>query len=228
MNKEFFLSLLSQTNNESNSIESNSDTKVLLPKIPFYGLAGTICQIEETTDSYYKVLYNADGNINENKIPVPKKKSKNKKYLLNDYYKDLKKYLEANEAKYLEYENTNPNPILTNTQFYILAIVTFLASVSSLPFLFSTTWIGLIFATISTFSLYVVCDIHKNDLNKQKKYITFINNYKEYQRDLVNYNINNKLTKSKTPKTTYTEIENMEKSNEKLSTKLKQLKKEEL
>lgn len=228
MNKELLLSLLTQNNKHTKNIESN-DSTILLPQIPFYGLPGTISHIEETPDSYYKVLYNVDGTINKNKIPVPKKKNKNKKYLFNDYYNDLKKYLDQNESKYLEYKNTNIIPTLSKKQFISLATVTSLATLASLPFLVTTSWIGLIFGTVSAFSLYIVCEVYKKDRDKIKNQQDFINSYNKYQRDLVDYNTNNQLTKEKTNKTTYTQIENIKKINEKVAEKIKQLiKKEEI
>lgn len=226
MNKELFLSLLTQNNKQTKNIESN-DSTILLPRIPFYGIAGSISHIEEAKDSYYKILYNVDGTINKNKIPVPKKKTKNKKYLLNDYYNDLEKYLERNESQYLEYKNTNIIPTLSKKQFIALASVTGLASLASLPFLAATTWVGLIFGTVSVFSLYVICEIYKKDRDKIKNQQDFINSYNEYKRNLVDYRTNNQLDKEKINKTTYTQIENIKKINEKVSAKLKQLIKKE-
>ena len=69
-----FLSILFQ---EQKNNPDELDTNTLLaPEIPFYGKAGTICRIEEDSESYYKVLYNQDGSIKKQKVPVPKKKAK--------------------------------------------------------------------------------------------------------------------------------------------------------
>lgn len=222
MIKELFLSSSNKNNNKINNTKGN-DSTILLTEIPFCGLAGTISRIEETKDSYYKVLYNADGTINKTKLPVPKKKNKNKKNLFNDYYNDLEKYLDRNKAKYLEFKNTNIIPKLSKKQFLALATVTSLASLASLPLLLSTTFVGLMFGTISVFSLYVVCEVYKKDKDEIIKRNNFVNDYDQYQRNFVDYKAKNESNKAVTPKTQYTEIDCTKKNNEKEPAKSKQL-----
>ena len=164
--------LFKKDDNQSN------DNNLLLQELPFYGIGGTICRIEEAEESYYKVLYNQDGSINPLKIPVPKKKKKNFKYLLDDYFKDLVNYLDKFKNKHIELETSTYKEVLTNKQFILLSIITFLASIFSIPFLFTTTIIGLIFSTVSILSLYIVCDIHKKDAQTVNSRNVFIKQYK--------------------------------------------------
>lgn len=204
---------------------SYSNNNQLLTELPFYGIGGSIYRIEEAEEAYYKVLYNHDGSINSNKIPVPKKKNKNLQFLLKDYFEDLNKYLELFQNQYLDYENSSNKVTLTNKQFILLAIITLLASIFSIPFLFTTTYIGLLFSTISVLSLYIVCDIHKKDINRNKERNNFMKQYKELERDLANYRSGKSILKENN-KTIYTEIKEVDKSNLKILPKIKTLTKD--
>lgn len=174
--------LFKKDDNQSN------DNNLLLQELPFYGIGGTICRIEEAEESYYKVLYNQDGSINPLKIPVPKKKKKNFKYLLDDYFKDLGNYLDKFKNKHIELETNTYKEVLTNKQFILLSTITFLASIFSIPFLFTTTIIGLIFSAVSILSLYIVCDIHKKDVQTINERNIFIDEYKKLEKYLKDYN----------------------------------------
>lgn len=224
MIKEKILSLIQP--NKQKTIE-NDNIKVLLPELPFYGKDKSICSIIEAEECFYKIVYNIDGTINNNKIPVPKKQQKNLKFLLKDYYNDADNYLKTYQSKYLECENFNGKPTLTNKQFYALAIVTSLAAISSIPFLFTTTWAGIIFGTISTFSLYIVCDIHKKDINNIKTKEQFKKEYKKIQINLTNYRSGNPINKEIIKETIYTEIDKKDYSNVMDLPKVKVLSKEE-
>lgn len=204
---------------------NNDDNKLLLSELPFYGIGGTIYRIEEAEESYYKILYNQDGSINPNKIPVPKKKSKNLQFLLKDYFMDLSNYLSKFENQYLDYENNTVKETLTNKQFILLVIITSLASIFSIPFLFTTTTIGLLFSTVSLLSLYIVCDIHKKDINNNNKRNTFMKQYKDLERDLANYNSGKNIINEK-KETIYSEIKKVDKSYLKIFPKIKTLTKE--
>jgi len=219
--------LLSILKKKNESDKNVSGINLLLPELPFYGIGGTIYCIEEAPESYHKILYNQDGSINPNKIPVPKKKNKNFNLVLNDYCKDLKNYLDKFQNQYLEYESSINIHVLSDKQFYCLAIVTLIATLASIPFLFSTAWIGVIFATISGMSLYIVCDIHKNDVIKDKKHNRFKKQYKKYQRDLANYRSGKPIYKEKNEETVYTEIDKVDKSYLKFLPKIKILIKDE-
>ena len=223
--KDILLSLLPIQKNEMEELNNN---QILLPEIPFYGISGSICRVEEAEESYYKVLYNQNGTINPHKIPVPKKKTKNFNLIVKDYCEDIKNYLEKYENKYLEIENTIINPTLTKNQYYALITVTILASLASIPFLFTTSIAGVIFGSISMFSLYLVYDINKKDTKKIKDNNNFKKRYKELQRSYVDYKNGNPIYKVKTNETVYTEIEKVDKSNLKFFPKIKILTKEEI
>lgn len=180
-----FFQLLFQSKKE-NLIEVD-DNLLLVPELPFYGIAGTICRIEEAPEAYYKVLYNQDGTINPLKIPVPKKKKRNLSLLLGDYINDVKKYLEVYQDKYIDYSDKKVKPILNKREFYILLVITILATMASIPFLFTTVVVGLFFSTVSTLSLYVVIDIHKKDREKDDNNKNFVAKYRVLEKLLSDY-----------------------------------------
>lgn len=198
------------------------DNNLLLQELPFYGVGGTICRIEEAEEAYYKVLYNQDGSINPIKIPVPKKKKKNLKYLLDDYFKDLSNYLDKFRDKHVELDNNTYKEVLTKKQFLLLSSVTFLASIFSIPFLFTTATIGLIFSAVSILSFYIVCDIHKKDVNNINERDIFINQYREFEKFLREFKDGNTSFKSIT-KTKYSSIKKMDNSYLKPFNRIKNL-----
>lgn len=198
--------ILFQKNNEQ-----IDDNNLLLQELPFYGIGGTIYRIEEAEESYYKILYNQDGSINPNKIPVPKKKKKNLKYLLDDYFKDLSNYLDKYKDKYIELNNNTYKEVLSKKEFVLLSSVTFLASIFSIPFLFTTATIGLIFSAISILSFYIVCDIHKKDIKNINERDIFVNQYSELEQYFSDYNTGNTDLKTIT-KTRYSSVKKIEHS----------------
>lgn len=191
MSLKYFISLFQ--NKKDNIVED--DNLVLLKELPFYGIGGTIYRIEEAPECYYKVLYNQDGSINSLKIPVPKKKTKNLSLIIDDYINEIKKYLEVSYDKYIDCSDKEIKRVLNNKEFYMLFVITLLACLASIPFLFTTIWVGLLFSTISTLALYIVCDIHKKDKEKEKEYIIFKSQYKELQKVLDDYNVGKSIIK---------------------------------
>ena len=171
-------------NKEVNIVENN----IILPKIPFYGISGTISHIEESSECYYKVIYREDGSINSLKLPIPKRRSRSLVMIKEEYYNEVEKYLTSVKDKYIEFKDNKCNTTLTNKQYILLFIITLLASIFSLPFFLATALMGLIFESISVLSLYIVCDIHKKDVIKLKEYNDFIKEYQEFEERLSIYN----------------------------------------
>ena len=171
-------------NKEVEIIENN----IILPKIPFYGITGTISHIEDTIDCYYKVIYREDGSLNPLKLPIPKRRNKSLVLIEEDYYKEVEKYLTTVKDEYIKCKDSKCNTTLTNKQYILLFIITLLATIFSLPFFLATALMGLIFESISIISLYIVCDIHKKDVIKLKEYNDFIKEYQELEERLSIYN----------------------------------------
>ena len=165
---------------------NNVQTKTLVPKMPFFGIKGTICTIEEAPECYYKVLYGANGKIDPKKKPVPKKKGKNLCLVFDDYYKDLKKYLDLNNNKYLEVKNTHSKKYLSKKKLQICIAIATLISLISVPAILLTTYIGAILEAISLVILYKLYNT-KEKMKLQAKNQNFIKQYDNYQRLLIQY-----------------------------------------
>lgn len=201
MKKGLFLSRFMKQKN--NSLEQDQIVKVLLPDIPSYGIKGSICRIEETEESYYKVLYQLDGTTE--KIPVPKKKQRNFSSIVDDYYKDLKKYLDLNHGKYHEYKENRLKQKMDKKFVQIGVLVSFGMALISLPILVSTTYIGAFLEAISILFLYLTCDLKREIVEDEEKH-TFIKQYDSYQTRLVDHNVMKANQNNQSKRTVYTEI----------------------
>ena len=201
----------------ANLENTNYCVETLLPDIPFYGMKGTICRIEVLKDVddnrelfYYKVLYNYDGSINSDKIRI------SKKYLssvVDDYYNDLKKYLDLNSDKYLDYKkNRLVNKLDDKIIKLSLAISSGLVMIG-IPILMSTVYVGAIIEAIFILSLYTTYNMRKKNVEEDEK-IEFIRQYDNYQKNLVEHNIVNSNKNNKISKTIYTYVSKKEQSLE--------------
>lgn len=181
-------------------IQSKATNK-MFDEIPNIGIKGAIHNIEEANECYYIIEYNADGTLDPIKKPVPKNKGKNLPFITDIYYKNLKKYLEINNDKYLKYKNIPRQHKLSKMKLKVYTIITFVATSCSLPVLFFVSDIGAVFSAISLLSLYKVYDLKKTQDNQEK----FIKRYDVYQRMLIEYNLKNEQPKKKY-ETKYTKI----------------------
>lgn len=221
--------------NSANVNPSDTYVETLLPDIPFYGMKGTICRIEVLKDDddrelcYYKVLYNHDGTIDSEKIRVPKCKGKNLVSLLNDYYTDLKQYLDFNNDKYLDYKTNLMNKKFDKRKVQIAVMISVAMTIVSLPILILTNYVGAIMSGASILLLYKTNSLNKKIMEDEKKH-KFIKQYDQHQQRLVNYYVIESNQQSKKHQTKYTGISSKRQVNEKEYQKFKTkvLMKEEL
>ena len=169
---------------------------MLKKELPFYGKRGTIASIEEL-DKYYLVkLYELDGNLKEQDFFI-KKKSKNRKKLLENSYHYLEEYLnlENTKEKYTslkEEEKKNQNPLLSKKLVAILLSISILVGItplaSSIVLNSGLLWnigkytlvIGAAFSTASIISL--------KNIKENRDSTSFIKNYENLKKDLELYN----------------------------------------
>lgn len=187
MSRKLFFQKLESIDNIDYCLET------LLPDIPFYGTKGTICRIEVLKDVddnrelfYYKVLYNHDGSINPDKIRVSKRHFA---LLVKDYYSDLKKYLDLNNDKYLVYKTERSANFLDKNKIQLQFVVSMILTAIGIPILISTTYIGAIIEAIFILLFYTTYD-KKKKISESDAKTNFIKEYDEYQKKLVNYNLN--------------------------------------
>lgn len=179
----------------------------LRPNLPFSGGKG-ICQIgvvksvdDDRELCYYKILYDYIGKMDSQIITVPRCKGKNLRLLLDDYYADLKKYLDLNHEKCLEYKaQLREKNLKSNKKIdKIKLIAAVSATAISIPILLSTTYVGAIIGGTSIFSLY---KLNEGFLEEKRKR-SFVTQYDQIQKDLVGYQSKGtsiKLVRSETNK----------------------------
>ena len=225
---------------ETNLNITNCQFVALCPDIPFYGIKDTICRIEVSKDlegrelSYHKVLYNHDGTINSKKVNIPRNKGKNLKLLLDDYYKELKKYLEINNNKYLDYKNNGLKKKINKKKTQVLMAVLAIVSLGLLPIIGYTTGvvsaISAILAATSLLGFYMQASSYTKIITGEKNR-EYVNHYEERQAILVKYLVEQDKQKLRDTKiTNFTPIATINKdlNTDKTKNKIKVLVKEEV
>lgn len=171
--------LKNDTSNQSNVLYS----------LPYYGKANTIANVTLSDDSHFCYVTRYGYNGDSNKIfPVPKKYLKR---VEDNFISDLRNYLLSNDDKYRLAKISQKNI----SKLKVLGM-----SFSSFSMLFVTT-LGIVFTDgvlggisslgfISSFvgSCYSTTQIKKYFDNKKSR--KFINEYKNHEKELNNYNIN--------------------------------------
>ena len=175
---------------KNNSILTREN--VLFGPLPFYGIGNSIYAIIEKEECYYKVLYNQDGTINPQMLPVAKKKKKNLELLKRDYCHDLSKCIEKKKPLYEEYLNNNYIPKLSNKNYYLYLIISIIINIISIPYIFTTSFIGIIISTISILAFCIITDIHKKDNLARLKELEYISNFEKLENELTSLQTNDK------------------------------------
>lgn len=213
--------------------EPDCHLETLLPHMPHYGIKGTICRIEVLKDGddkvlcYYKVLYNHDGTINPNKIKIPRGKGeKNKRLLYDEYFMELKEYLELNSEKYYSYKSELLKKKIDKRQVHIGIAISAVMTVVSAPVLISTTYVGALMGGTSILSLYKTSSL-KQKMVKNEKKSKFIKQYDQYHQRLVEYQTSKFNVKNVHEPTEYTRISSKKQDNKKTNPKTLTLTKKE-
>lgn len=139
--------------------------------------SGDACDKRETR--YVKRVYNVDGTIDSKTIEITKKDKKTLELLLDEYYIALKKYIDADEAKYLNCTDNLKKAKMDKKIILMAAIISIVALAISLPIFVLTTYVGALMCAVSGFSLYKTWCLAKEHLNAAKDR-EFINSYKKY------------------------------------------------
>ncbi len=174
-------------------------------KLPFYGKRGTISKIIENEKTYTVTKYGVDGK-EEIKLTIPKKK-KNYDGLLQNYYQDMKCYLDQNYDKYFDYKSTrlkkkiNMNHVslgkyISIISFTIGASLMFFSANSSMVEVLSYSGLILSASSISGFCAAMnLTKEYKKDTEKAK----FIACFNSYSKELDSYYRSLNYTKNHTP-----------------------------
>ena len=153
--------------------------------LPYYGIKGTIYKIEER-ENYYTVYRYGMSEKDIYILEVPKN-IKNNELLLNNYYSDLKNYLNANKEKYEQYKNTKYKK---HPNLNLLKIIAIVMLSSSIPLLQTYDILGYVGIALDILSIPVVISVIKLSIDEKKKEknIKFIKKYNELQHKLRLYN----------------------------------------
>ena len=153
--------------------------------LPYYGIKGTIYKIEER-ENYYTVYRYGMSEKDIYILEVPKN-IKNNELLLNNYYSDLKNYLNLNKEKYEQYKNTKYKK---HPNLNLLKIIAIVMLSSSIPLLQTYDILGYIGIALDILSIPVVISVIKLSIDEKKKEknIKFIKKYNELQHKLRLYN----------------------------------------
>ncbi len=171
--------------------------------IPFYEI-GRISTIKEEGNFYIEYRYDDMGK--PTKYVYIKKNSKNLESLLNNYYNDLRGYLDYNKDKYNDSANNKYSEISNMKKYKTIKYIPFVLSL--LPV------IGVVLDMIVLINLGIVLDtmlipsfiIMDNKSKLYDKELSKNKFYKEYSNYLEDYNINSKKKTNNTNKTIYSEV----------------------
>ena len=161
--------------------------------LPFYGKRGSISKIIETEKNYSVTKYGITGK-EELELVIPKK-YKNYVGLMQNYYQDLKCYLESTYNYYLECKNTRLKKKMNikNIQLgtYISVAGFALGSILMTGFLSATitetiAYIGLVIMASSISGFCATRNLTK-EYKKDKQKAEFIEKFNTLNRSLENY-----------------------------------------
>lgn len=166
--------------------------------LPFYEKKGTIKKIDEN-DNFYLVYYYGFTPKEETLIAV-QKNTKNFNSLCDNYYNDLKGYLEKNSVKYETYKYTKRKKIVNSKLIDILNLSTIILIGMSIPLLLNPNalfFLGITLNAISVPILLTSIKLSKEEKDDREK-ADFINKYNELEHRLRLYNQEKKQTKEET------------------------------
>lgn len=187
-------------------IEENEEE--ILYRVPFYGQRGSINKIVENGNYYSVTRYGLDGEDGEILITPKKYKSQ----LLGNYIDDVKKYLEANNTKYLVNIDNQLRKNIDKKKLTIGTLISVCISALSIS--------GVVFTSetisnvcLGTFFFSFIASCYELNLLKEcfqeEKRQEFINEYKGYVNELNEFNLNREKSKE-SPHTIYSNIKNQE------------------
>lgn len=164
-------------------------------KIPYFGKKGSIKDIKENNKFYLVYRYGLTEK-EETLFYVPKNKN-NLKDLLDNYYSDLKEYLDINANKYETTKKTRLKKDINLGLIKIMSVASLTMLLASIPLLNTHNQIGFIGVTLDTLAIptavYAIGEFVKlhNDTKKAKfikKYNQLRHKYQKGIRDNVKVN----------------------------------------
>lgn len=191
--------------------------------LPFYGKKGTIKSIVENEKSYTVYRYELDGN--DDIISNVPKNIKNYSLLIENYYNDLKGYLETYSSKYEFYKNSRLNKKVNSNLINVLMLLSVVMIGTSIPLLLNFESLGILGVTLDVLSIPALITTVRLSVKEfdDKKKISFID---EYQKMEYRYRLFNDEKTKQNNITKYTGLQKIDEKNKVIDLNLvKELKK---
>lgn len=172
--------------------------------LPYYGVRGSIKDITAEGDYLLVTRYGIAGTTGE-KLPTPKRK---KRELQENIINDIRRYLEANNSKYLTSLSKQSKRYISKKKTIILtSIATLVTSLSVLGTVLTSGNISYMFLTIFFASFIANCHEFSElkEIIQEEKRQRFIHQYKDYSNKLNLYNIKKEKEKNR-DNTKYTSV----------------------
>ncbi|MEE3342959.1 MAG: hypothetical protein VZS44_02595 [Bacilli bacterium] len=148
-------------------------------KLPFYGKKGTIKDIKE--DTKYYLVYRYDTSKDKDILFYVPKNEKNLNRLLDNYYNDLKGYLENSSEKYETLKQNRMKKVINTDNIKLMLGISTSLILLSIPLINTHETIGFVGVVLDTLAIpttsYAISELIKN--YKDQKNAKFINNYKK-------------------------------------------------
>ena len=126
------------------------------------------------------------------------------------------------------YLNNNYIPKLSNKNYYLYLIISIIITVISIPYIFTTSLIGIIISTISILAFCIITDIHKKDNLARLKALEYINKKKKLENELISLQTNDKKKVIEFNAKPHLEVKNVENIPDKTSPKVRTLSNQDL
>lgn len=153
-----------------------------------FGKKGTIKKIE-TGDKHY-IVYQYGAVRNEETITYVPKNQENYELLVENYYKDLKEYLDYNKDKYETYQKTRLKKKINPNVINLLNIAGIILIGTSIPMLLTTgtlLYLGMSLDLIAIPLLIKSANLSMKEKENNKKE-TFLKKYRDRENRLRTYN----------------------------------------
>lgn len=166
--------------------------------LPFYGLAGTISTITEDDKHYIVTRYGKDIREDKTKLLI-RKSNASYKELMENYYDDLKTYLEIGSNRYSTYKKASSTISANSNMPIILRSLAIIMISLSVPLLLTHEALGYIGVVLDVLSIPTSgLAIKLTTLEKKEKQRKqFIKKYDNYQREFKMLTSNLEIQKTK-------------------------------
>ena len=168
--------------------KANAKEDSKIRTVPFYGVKGSICKIEEKEHQYITTRYGVNGEEGEILITPKRKKGKE---LEKNYIEDMKKYLEKDWERYLTSLNQQPKKIISKKKTIIASVIAAtVATATGIGIMLTSEIMMTIYLPIFITSFIITCSEIKQlkRITKEEKEKKFRKQYESLTKKVNDYN----------------------------------------